>query len=49
MLSEEEGPMSGGQKLAIAVGVAAIVWRRQVLRFLTSASGTTVRVERVRG
>ena len=41
--------MSGRQKLAIAVGVAAIVWRRQVLRFLTGVSGTTVRTERVRG
>lgn len=49
MLSEEEGPMSGRQKLAIAVGMAAIVGRRQILRFLTSVSGTTVRAERVGG
>ena len=49
ILSEEEGPMSGRQKLAIAVAMAAIVGRRQVLRFLTNVSGTTVRTESVRG
>lgn len=49
MLSQEEGPMSGKQKLAIVFGMAAIVWRHEVLRFLTGVSGTTVRAERVRG
>ena len=49
MLSEEEGPMSARRKLAVAMGVAAVVWHRPILRFLTSVSGTNVRAERVRG